>query len=74
MSGNKTMNLPGVYGEKGKASINNYPGARYGGIGWVDTSTHTLWLFGGYGYGISTTTIGKLFIYLFIYLFYFAHQ
>jgi len=37
ISGNDTENQPGVYGEKGNASVNNYPGGRYGAVGWYDS-------------------------------------
>jgi len=49
MSGSNTPDQPGVYGEKGIASINNYPGARYGAVGWYDSLKEEFWLFGGQG-------------------------
>jgi hypothetical protein len=49
VSGSKSTSHNGVYGIKGVADANNVPGARYGGISWVDTRGN-LWLFGGYGY------------------------
>ena len=49
MAGSHIINQPGVYGEKGNASTANIPGARYTAVGWYDSSTHELWLFGGQG-------------------------
>ena len=46
---NKILQL-GVYGEKGKANPNNFPGARYGAFGWYDNLREEFWLFGGLGY------------------------
>ncbi|MGB8960326.1 MAG: kelch repeat-containing protein, partial [Candidatus Aminicenantales bacterium] len=39
----------GIYGTKGIASPSNVPGARSGGVSWIDSSGK-LWLFGGNGY------------------------
>ena len=50
MSGSTIANQRGVYGEKGNASVENVPGSRYGAVGWYDSSTQELWLFGGAGY------------------------
>ena len=50
MSGVNATNKPGVSGEKGSHSAAYYPGAREKAIVWYDSSTQTLWLFGGYGY------------------------
>ncbi|MGA8673510.1 MAG: kelch repeat-containing protein, partial [Terracidiphilus sp.] len=36
----------GVYGTQGAAVASNVPGARSGGVGWVDGNSN-LWLFGG---------------------------
>ena len=44
----------GVYGTKGVPDINNIPGTRHGSVSWTD-SGGILWLFGGYGNGISDT-------------------
>jgi len=53
VSGDNTYDERGVYGEKGKASTSNKPGARGGGsISWIDSSDN-LWLFGGYGFDAS---------------------
>ena len=54
MGGSNTTNQPGVYGKKGNASVENIPGARYGAVGWYDSSREEFWLFGGYGYGNQT--------------------
>ncbi len=48
VSGGDTGNLPSVYGLKGIAARANVPGARAGGVSWVD-SQGRLWLFGGQG-------------------------
>ena len=54
MGGDSTSNSYGVYGSLGVASASNKPGAREGcGITWTDASGN-LWMFGGYGYGVST--------------------
>ena len=49
ISGNNTVNTPGIYGTKGISSSSNYPGARYSQVGGVDSSG-SFWLFGGLGY------------------------
>mgnify|MGYP007125578737 CR=1 FL=1 len=56
MAGSDTNDQPGIYGEKGKASVDNAPGARLGAIGWYDSYTQELWLFGGTGYGYSNSS------------------
>jgi len=50
ISGNNTINQPGVYGEKGISHPDSYPGARKGAVGWYDSLREELWLFGGFGY------------------------
>jgi len=45
---------PGVYGTLGTPAAENIPGGRYEGSSWTDSSGH-LWLFGGDGYGATTT-------------------
>ena len=40
----------GAYGEKGNASSENIPGARYGAVGCYDSLSKEFWLFGGSGY------------------------
>jgi N-acetylneuraminic acid mutarotase len=52
ISGNKTLNTPGIYGAKGIPNINNNPGARSNCVTWTDLSGN-LWLFGGEGYDIN---------------------
>jgi N-acetylneuraminic acid mutarotase len=58
VSGGNAGNAAGVYGTEGTAASGNVPGARYSASAWIDASGN-LWLFGGYGYG-STSTIGRL--------------
>ena len=58
ISGNNTGEKPGIYGEKGKASTANIPGSRQGALGWYDSSTQELWLFGGSGFATKSTQIG----------------
>jgi hypothetical protein len=48
ISGNKTVDVNGIYGEYGVPDRVNFPGSRYGSVSWIDTSEN-LWLFGGYG-------------------------
>jgi hypothetical protein len=55
ISGFYVRNQFGVYGTKGVADLNNVPGARPYSISWIDGSDN-LWLFGGYGYGVSGNT------------------
>jgi hypothetical protein len=49
ISGSNQTNEMGVYGEKKVPLPSNIPGAREGGVGWVDNEG-TFWMFGGYGY------------------------
>ena len=49
ISGNNTINAPGIYGTKGISSPSNYPGARGNAVGVIDSSG-SFWLFGGQGY------------------------
>ena len=46
VSGDNTVNQPGVYGTKGVPASTNIPGARNSSVSWTD-STGNLWLFGG---------------------------
>lgn len=46
VNGANYTNQDGIYGSKGVPNINNTPGARQGGMGWVDNAGN-LWLFGG---------------------------
>ena len=56
VSGSNETNHRGVYGEIGKPSIDNVPSGRSNAVGWFDSSTNELWLFGGYGYYSSSTS------------------
>ncbi len=58
MSGSNTSAQLGAYGIKGIPAAANVPGARQGSISWTD-SDGNFWLFGGLGYG-TTTTSGHL--------------
>lgn len=49
VSGLDQINKPGVYGIKGVASSDNFPGARTSAASWTDNQGN-LWLFGGEGY------------------------
>lgn len=51
MSGSRLVGQAGVFGTRGVASVNNYPGARYGALEWYDAATKELWLFGGRNLG-----------------------
>jgi hypothetical protein len=53
MSGGDTVNNSGQYGTKGTPAETNVPGARYYSISWT-TTDGDLWLFGGYGYDVSS--------------------
>jgi N-acetylneuraminic acid mutarotase len=66
MSGSSTMpcyQLPdevwcgqvGVYGSMGNAANGNVPGGRFSSSSWTDRSGN-LWIFGGFGYGVSTNS------------------
>ena len=58
VSGGADLNVPASYGNLNATAPGNYPGARWGAIGRLD-SLGNLWLFGGYGYD-STGTLGLL--------------
>ena len=47
-------NQSGTYGTQTAAAAANVPGARWGAVGWSDSSSN-LWFFGGWGYGASAT-------------------
>jgi len=49
VSGSDQINKSGVYGSKGVASPNNFPGSRTSSVSWKDQQGN-LWLFGGEGY------------------------
>ncbi len=55
LSGSSSTGQAGTYGTLGVASVTNNPGARLGSATWSD-SNGDLWLFGGYGYGQTTTS------------------
>jgi len=55
MSGSNTRNQIGTYGTNGSPSAANVPGSRDRAIAWTG-SDGNLWLLGGYGYGITTTS------------------
>jgi len=52
VSGSSAANNSGVYPTEGSAPDGDVPGARAAAVGWTDSSSN-LWLFGGYGYGVS---------------------
>ena len=49
ISGNNTIDAPGVYGTKGIPSTSNHPGAREA-MGFLIDSSDSIWMFGGLGY------------------------
>ena len=49
----------GVYGTKGTAGPNNFPGGRWGAAAKNDAAGNA-WLFGGYGYDATSATAGLL--------------
>jgi N-acetylneuraminic acid mutarotase len=54
MGGSNTVNKSGVYGTEGTAAPGNIPGARAGGMTWIDASGY-FWLFGGHSYDSAGT-------------------
>jgi hypothetical protein len=58
IGGSDLVYQTGIYGTKGAASVNNWPGARGDALTWVDAQG-TFWLFGGFGFD-STGTRGFL--------------
>lgn len=48
VQGNTQCAQPGVYGTKGIAGVDNFPGGRFGAASWTDAEGN-LWLFGGIG-------------------------
>jgi hypothetical protein len=59
VSGNNLANQTGVYGTQATSNLStgaatNVPGSRWGAVGWSDPNSN-LWLFGGWGYGTTTT-------------------
>jgi N-acetylneuraminic acid mutarotase len=59
MGGSAIANKNGVYGTLGVPDPSNMPGARDHAVVWVNSSGD-VWLFGGIGYGESSTTAGSL--------------
>ena len=59
MGGSALSNQNGVYGTLGAPAAGNIPGARSMAVVWVDSSDN-VWLFGGLGYDVSSTTAGLL--------------
>lgn len=59
MKGNNTINKYGVYSPKGVASPTNVPGGREFPAMWKD-ATGKVWIFGGGGWPISTSSVGHL--------------
>jgi N-acetylneuraminic acid mutarotase len=57
--GSSVVDITGNYGTQGTAAAGNLPGARGGSTVWTD-SAGQVWLFGGNGYGGTTTTKGLL--------------
>src|SRR6202007_503933 len=49
VSGNNLANQTGVYGTQTLPAAANFPGARWGAVGWTDVSSN-LWFYGGWGY------------------------
>jgi len=58
-SGADDVGAAGVYGTQGSAAATNTPGSRREPISWTDASGN-LWLFGGYGTGAGTASVGML--------------
>jgi hypothetical protein len=60
VSGNNAANQTGVYGTQTTPAAANFPGARWGAVGWTDVSSN-LWFYGGWGYGsVNTDPTGFL--------------
>jgi hypothetical protein len=56
VGGSSSTATPGNYGTQGIPSNSNMPGAREQAVGWVD-STGKFWLFGGFGFGVSSSGV-----------------
>jgi len=52
IKGDTTFFVNGIYGTQGIPNIQNCPGSRYASVTWTGNDNN-LWLFGGYGYGIT---------------------
>lgn len=48
IAGDKSPNAAGIYGDKGVASSQNFPGSRMGSSTWIDKNGQ-MWMFGGIG-------------------------
>jgi hypothetical protein len=59
VSGSNSGNQPGDYGTIGISTATNVPGARRLSVSWTD-NIGNLWMFGGNGYGNSSTNAGDL--------------
>ena len=59
MGGSEIANQSAIYGSLGISASSNIPGARQYATNWVDSSTNTLWLYGGTGY-IEDLAVGAL--------------
>ena len=59
IGGSDVINQNAVYGSLGIAAASNVPGARWYSTTWVDSTTNTVWLYGGSGY-IEDGTFGNL--------------
>src|SRR5687768_6513487 len=59
MAGSSDVNSIGVYGSIDQSSSDNVPGSRSSAAGMVSFTDNSLWLFGGFGMG-STSSIGFL--------------
>jgi N-acetylneuraminic acid mutarotase len=54
ISGSNTANQNGVYGTQTVEAAGDFPGSRWGSVGWIDAANN-LWIFGGFGYGTNNT-------------------
>jgi hypothetical protein len=57
MGGSNLVNQQGSYGTLGVTAEGDFPGARHGALGWVDSSGN-FWLFGGIGLDVAGTMQG----------------
>ena len=56
LSGNKTIFALALYGTKGEGSVNNNPGGRRGHAMVYEPGQNCLYMFGGNGFGRTTTS------------------
>lgn len=49
--------------DNGSPSQNNKPSGRYGAVGWFDSSSQELWIFGGKGIGNTSLNISAQFLF-----------